>query len=435
MVIKVKQPKRDAQGKTKVDRDIAARKAAQGKTSTPAPAPAPTPSKKSSSSSRRSSSSNTSQLSQQELTNLDKTGTTNKARNPVQDLPELRESTTKEKLAGTGIGQFATGFIGGADPGGRSLNAQAATTTLGRLTSFATTLAGISGLGAAGQAITDALAQSATNKAALNALEAIRLSKAYKVIRGKNALRLAERIGTGSKVANIGINVGGKTAVVASNAVTKTLLSKMLIGSGFTIGAVYLLKDGYESFTFGGFQINEAMDNIKYARSEAREAGDQTLVDDLNNLQDDILNPVGWEKVMANLPWATAQRATKKNLDAAEAAAQVYKKLDEDRAEQIATGQTDEDYWKQRNLEQAEQEKANIDYYNQERKKMVAWETESNNADRNADAKYWANQASKQRKLEKADRKAIADFWNAYRKQAQEIADNSRPSNLNFGLI
>ena len=30
MVIKVKQPKRDAQGKTKVDRQIAARKAAQG---------------------------------------------------------------------------------------------------------------------------------------------------------------------------------------------------------------------------------------------------------------------------------------------------------------------------------------------------------------------------------------------------------------------
>ncbi len=30
MVIKVKQPKRDAQGKTKVDRDIAARKAARG---------------------------------------------------------------------------------------------------------------------------------------------------------------------------------------------------------------------------------------------------------------------------------------------------------------------------------------------------------------------------------------------------------------------
>ena len=40
-----------------------------------------------------------------------------------------------------------------------------------------------------------------------------------------------------------------------------------------------------------------------------------------------------------------------------------------------------------------------------------------------------------QRQKEAEDRQAIADFWTAYRKQAQKQADDSRPSNLNFGLF
>ena len=40
-----------------------------------------------------------------------------------------------------------------------------------------------------------------------------------------------------------------------------------------------------------------------------------------------------------------------------------------------------------------------------------------------------------QRQKEAEDRQAIADFWNEYKKQAQKASDDSRPSNLNFGLF
>jgi len=50
-------------------------------------------------------------------------------------------------------------------------------------------------------------------------------------------------------------------------------------------------------------------------------------------------------------------------------------------------------------------------------------------------ARFWAAEREKQREKEAEDRQAIADFWLAYRKLAQEIADNSRPSNLGFGLL
>ena len=54
---------------------------------------------------------------------------------------------------------------------------------------------------------------------------------------------------------------------------------------------------------------------------------------------------------------------------------------------------------------------------------------------RNEDAKFWAEQAAKERELEAEDRKAIADFWIQYRITTQKIAENNRPSNLNFGLL
>ena len=42
---------------------------------------------------------------------------------------------------------------------------------------------------------------------------------------------------------------------------------------------------------------------------------------------------------------------------------------------------------------------------------------------------------SKKAEKEEKDREAIADFWIAYRKTVQEIQNDNRPSNLNFGLL
>ena len=54
---------------------------------------------------------------------------------------------------------------------------------------------------------------------------------------------------------------------------------------------------------------------------------------------------------------------------------------------------------------------------------------------RNADAKFWKEQQRDLRKLEAADREAQADFWLEYQRLRQRIAEDSRPSNLKFGLL
>ena len=66
---------------------------------------------------------------------------------------------------------------------------------------------------------------------------------------------------------------------------------------------------------------------------------------------------------------------------------------------------------------------------------MLAWEEEAKDRDMKEDAKFWAAERAKQRKMEEEDRKAIAQFWAEYRKKLYEIQQNNRPSNLNFGLL
>ena len=76
-----------------------------------------------------------------------------------------------------------------------------------------------------------------------------------------------------------------------------------------------------------------------------------------------------------------------------------------------------------------------VEHYNEQRKLQLQWEQEAKRDARNEDATFWARERAKQRKKEAEDRQAIADFWNAYRKASAKLAEDSRPSNLNFGLL
>ncbi len=234
------------------------------------------------------------------------------------------------------------------------------------------------------------------------------------------------------------MKITGKTATgalagqVASNTATRKLTGNALVKSGFTlIAASYIIKEAVETYPFAKFEIAEAMDKIGYARSEARRNGREDLVEGLDQLQEEILNPEGWEKFASMMPWANIQRAAARNIYTAIHATQIYSKIDE----VDAVGGTEDEKWERVRQEQAEQEKANIDYYNSERKKMLDFEREAKKEARNADAEFWRKERANQRQREKEDREAIAKFWEEYRKKKQLIADNNRPSNLNFGLI
>ncbi len=223
---------------------------------------------------------------------------------------------------------------------------------------------------------------------------------------------------------------------IAVNTATKTITHKMLIKAGFTVAAA-LFIGAVTSYPFADFlNVSEAVNQtIGGARWQAVKSGNIEMVEALNQLQDEILNPTGWDRVWANTPYVNIIQANKNIVKAAIASTKVYDKIIEDLQIQQETGETEDAKWERIRQEETDQKKENVDYYNEQRKQMVRWEQEARAAARKDDARFWADQAAKQRKLEEADRQAIADFWLAYRKRAQELADDNRPSNLNFGLL
>lgn len=215
---------------------------------------------------------------------------------------------------------------------------------------------------------------------------------------------------------------------------TQSILSKVfskrtLQMLGVWAGAVYLGKWGQAESTE---PLSITM--TKYLVPNAVETGNWSLVEEAQDARNELLDLEWWEEVALWSPISPLIGIPRK-IEGAIAASKVQDKAIADIRQQQETGETNDERWERVRQEQAAQEKANIDYYNQERKKMLEWEREAAKQQRSEDAAFWRKEREKQRKKEEEDRKAIADFWLAYRKEMQKLADDSRPSNLNFGLL
>ncbi len=362
--------------------------------------------------------------------------------------------------------------------------------------------------------VLDLIAQGAANNPFTTALYLTGVAgilKAPRLLFGKGAIK---KVAEPLDVARIkaGVQFGTPALKVASNTVTKKLTTKLLIGAGFSVAAVLTIRDMASTYPFAKFEIAESLDKIAIARNRADRAGRQDLVDGLNELELEILNPKGWEAVLDKIPYANIQRAAGENIKAAVASTAVFNKILEDErtareagiieesdflreskesiklreeasiregerisssqetereakerasireGERIAAAQKEQreaserasrretERWEKAREEERTADRAAIDFYNEQRRFMVIFEKESkesariattaaNTKARNEDAIFWAKERAKQRIFEGEDRKAIADFWTAYRKAAQKIALDNRPSNLNFGLL
>lgn len=187
----------------------------------------------------------------------------------------------------------------------------------------------------------------------------------------------------------------------------------------------------------GLYAQSEAVESIsinmgKYLIPEAERTGDWSAVNDAMEAAKEITDISVWEKILFASPVAVFPGALNK-LKGNAIGVTILDKYTQDQQVKQELGQTEEAYWKQRDEDRAEEDRAVIDFYNDERKKQLIWEREASEEGRNEDAAFWRKEREKQRKLEAEDREAIAVFWLEYKKEAQRIADNSRPSQLNFG--
>ncbi len=206
------------------------------------------------------------------------------------------------------------------------------------------------------------------------------------------------------------------------------------IGVGIMISLVGASIGGK---VFGKFEgMGEASQAANIAARDAIMAGNFEAYDEIAEMRDELLRDnTFWESLQEWFPFKNVLDGLEDYRQSAIAASAVYDKIAEDERNKIETGETEDDRWKKIREEEAEADKDAVDYYNEQRKLMVAWEAEARKNQRNDDATFWRKEREKQREKEAEDRKAIADFWIEYRKTALKIREDSRPSNLNFGLL
>ena len=223
-----------------------------------------------------------------------------------------------------------------------------------------------------------------------------------------------------------------KVVAQASRLISKSFSLKTIVAVGGSIAAAA------GSMFLGQWAQAEAPEPLSIVMRDvlrqAQSTGDFTLYEEAKAARDEITDLSIWEKILMWTP-ASVVKGIPNKIDGVVAGGVVLDKLAEDIRIQQETGETDDAKWERIRQEQLDQEKANIDYYNQERKKLLEWEREAEKNQRSEDAAFWRKERAKQRKKEEEDRKAIADFWIAYRKQAQKLRYDARPSNLNLGRL
>ncbi len=189
------------------------------------------------------------------------------------------------------------------------------------------------------------------------------------------------------------------------------------------------------SYPFAGFIKEESIQTLSFAVRTAQMNGDVEGAKAALAHQAEVLDTTLWEGILDNTPFVNVVARLKEFYEAARTKMAIDTKMVADMEIQQATGESDSEKWDRVRQEQADQEQANIDYYNEERKKMLAFEEEAADRDMQEDAAFWRKERAKQAALEKADREAEAAFWMEYRRESQKLNESLRPSNLKFGLL
>jgi len=264
------------------------------------------------------------------------------------------------------------------------------------------------------------------------------ITSAVDMIAAKTAIQQAAKIGT-IGLYDYTVTSLGTAGTYAVNAATETATASWLVklasavtNPTFVVGTIMAAIGTYP---FAGFIKEEALQTTSFTFRSAMDNNDLEAAEEALSLQEEMLDPGIWNQIKAKIPFVNVLNRLNQYYEAAKINLSLDRKILADTKIQTELGESEDDKWTRLRAEEAAQDKFAIDYYNQERKKMLDWEREAAIQARNEDAAFWAAQSKKQAELEAKERQAIADFWFNYRKRIQELSDASRPSNLNFGLL
>ena len=245
------------------------------------------------------------------------------------------------------------------------------------------------------------------------------------------------------KVGGLGAGFGGGGTVssnVAVNTATMKLTNSFISkAAGGSLAAKIIKAVGITtligSYPFAGFIKEESLQTLSLGVGAAIRNNDIEGAEAALQEQKELLDPSTWEKIIAGVPYANIVKSLNDFYEAATIKVSIDSKIVADLKEQIASGETDAEYYariRQERTDRIAQEKQeDAEYYaNIEQLRKEAKEEE-----RTEDAKFWAQVLEEREGRESTKRKADEDYWNQYYKEVEKRKLNSAPSNLKFGLL
>jgi len=254
-------------------------------------------------------------------------------------------------------------------------------------------------------------------------------------VAGAGALILSAGVGTATAESATVIAAGKwGTAITAKKAVLSAgVLGKM----GVSTKTLGLLSGWAVAVWWGKWGQAEAVEGLNIVMrdtlKEAQKTGNYDLYWEASAARDEISDLALWEKIALWSPLAPFIGIPNKMKGVA-ASAKVMDKLAREMQSGETSGESDDDKWERIRQEQEDSKEGMIDYYNDERKKMVEWEREAEEDARDDDAKFWKEERKKTAQSEKEAMEANAKFWEDYKKLTIQMEQKAAEETADFWL-
>ena len=244
-------------------------------------------------------------------------------------------------------------------------------------------------------------------------------------------------------IAGAKIIANTKTATLTARLISSEMAKKSL-----KVATYAAIAGTIGTYPWAEWALGEAKEGMIFNTQKAINTGDAQVLLEYLQTSDEIFDITTWENIQRLIPYANIAFAFGQKAKALEAQWKVNNKIIQDELSAIEDGTVDDFEARTTRMreEEAAMDTAAIEEFNEARKVAFQFEQDALKAAReakrkdekkarNEDAAFWRKERAEQRKREEEDRKAIGDFWIAYRKTINEINLNNRPSNLNFGLL
>lgn len=217
-----------------------------------------------------------------------------------------------------------------------------------------------------------------------------------------------------------------KTMQATESILAKAFSKKTLATLGAGAGAMFLGQWGQAE---AAEPISIVMRDIL---KEAKRTGDWSLYEEAVKARSELTDLKTWEKIALWTP-ASPLIGIPHKIQGAIKGGIIMDRLAEDLKIQQETGESEDDKWERINQNKREEEKASIDYYNNERRKLLEWEANFKKQGNTKESNHWKEERGKTYKREKEEKEANEKFWRDYRKESQKLEEENRLSLWNKG--